>query len=448
MTHLLNNLVTNFDWASVAYFVATFVEAYLILTVLLLIFDMDASSNQKFLCAFFMVIIGKITSTLLPQPFSLILNYCSLAILITLIFKINILKSLTTLTLTVFIFGLVNTLIQKPYLTILDISLDTFMDTPKYRITYLIISYSFFGLFILVFKRFNNIKLKINTLDSLDNKTVIILATNLLLGVFLLFMQFVITAYYIDIVSVYINLLNLLLLIAFLILSTHCFIHVLELTITRKDLAYAEECNKSLKILYDKVKGFKHDFDSIVSSLNGYIEQNDMNGLKQYFSEVKKDCKIADDLALINPRTINNPGIYSLLNNEYAKASALGINFELEFFLNLNELEINIYFFSRILGVLLDNAIEAAENSKEKFVKISFIRENVNGRAVITIENSYSNKNIDLENIFKKGITSKECHAGLGLWEVKRYVNKSKNLDLKPSVSPSTFKQEFFIYDL
>lgn len=443
MTHLLNNIVANFDWASVAYFVATFVEAYLVLTVLLLIFDMDASSNQKFLCAFFMVIIGKITSTLLPQPFSLILNYCSLAILITLIFKINILKSLTTLTLTVFIFGLVNTLIQKPYLTILDISLDTFMDTPKYRITYLIISYSFFGLFILVFKRFNNIKLKINTLDSLDNKTVIILATNLLLGVFLLFMQFVITAYYIDIVSVYINLLNLLLLIAFLILSTHCFIHVLELTITRKDLAYAEECNKSLKILYDKVKGFKHDFDSIVSSLNGYIEQNDMNGLKQYFSEVKKDCKIADDLALINPRTINNPGIYSLLNNEYAKASALGINFELEFFLNLNELEINIYFFSRILGVLLDNAIEAAENSKEKFVKISFIRENVNGRAVITIENSYSNKNIDLENIFKKGITSKECHAGLGLWEVKRYVNKSKNLDLKPSVSPSTFKQEF-----
>jgi len=448
MTHLLNNIVANFDWASVAYFVATFVEAYLILTVLLLIFDMDASSNQKFLCAFFMVIIGKITSTLLPQPFSLILNYCSLAILITLIFKINILKSLTTLTLTVFIFGLVNTLIQKPYLTILDISLDTFMDTPKYRITYLIISYSFFGLFILVFKRFNNIKLKINTLDSLDNKTVIILATNLLLGVFLLFMQFVITAYYIDIVSVYINLLNLLLLIAFLILSTHCFIHVLELTITRKDLAYAEECNKSLKILYDKVKGFKHDFDSIVSSLNGYIEQNDMNGLKQYFSEVKKDCKIADDLALINPRTINNPGIYSLLNNEYAKASALGINFELEFFLNLNELEINIYFFSRILGVLLDNAIEAAENSKEKLVKVSFIRENVNGRAVITIENSYSNKNIDLENIFKKGITSKECHAGLGLWEVKRYVNKSKNLDLKPSVSPSTFKQEFFIYDL
>ena len=90
MTHLLNNIVANFDWASVAYFVATFVEAYLVLTVLLLIFDMDASSNQKFLCAFFMVIIGKITSTLLPQPFSLILNYCFFYIFKKLILKFNI----------------------------------------------------------------------------------------------------------------------------------------------------------------------------------------------------------------------------------------------------------------------------------------------------------------------------------------------------------------------
>lgn len=448
MTHLLNNIVANFDWASVAYFVAGIIESYLVLTVLLSIFDLKSSNMQKAICIVLMLSTGKISSLFLQQPFNIILNYVCIAIFITFIFKINILKSFTALILTIFIYGLVNTLIQKPYLTILDISLDTFMATPKYRITYLIILYSFIALIILFLKRFNNIKLKINTLDSLDNRTIIILATNLLLGVFILFMQLVITDYYIDIVSTYINLLNLLLLIAFLILSTHCFIHVLELAITRKDLEYAEECNKSLKILYDKVKGFKHDFDSIVSSLNGYIKQNDMNGLKQYFSEVKKDCKIADDLALINPRTINNPGIYSLLNNEYAKASALGINFELEFFLNLNELEINIYFFSRILGVLLDNAIEAAENSKEKFVKISFIRENINSRAIITIENSYDNKNINIDNIFKKGITSKEGHAGLGLWEVKRYVNKSKNLDLKPSSSSNTFKQELFIYDL
>ena len=136
-----------------------------------------------------------------------------------------------------------------------------------------------------------------------------------------------------------------------------------------------------------------------------------------------------------------------IINNLEKKEIIINYN-NYENKINLNELEINIYFFSRILGVLLDNAIEAAENSKEKFVKISFIRENINSRAIITIENSYDNKNINIDNIFKKGITSKEGHAGLGLWEVKRYVNKSKNLDLKPSSSSNTFKQELFIYDL
>lgn len=168
MTHLLNNIVANFDWASVAYFVAGIIESYLVLTVLLSIFDLKSSNMQKAICIVLMLATGEISSLFLQQPFNIILNYGCIAIFITFIFKINILKSFTALILTIFIYGLVNTLIQKPYLTILDISLDTFMATPKYRITYLIILYSFIALIILFLKRFNNIKLKINTLDSLD----------------------------------------------------------------------------------------------------------------------------------------------------------------------------------------------------------------------------------------------------------------------------------------
>ena len=59
---------------------------------------------------------------------------------------------------------------------------------------------------------------------------------------------------------------------------------VIKLANTRKELASAEEYNKSLQHLYDEVKGFKHDFDNIVSTLDGFIENNDMIGLKDYFS--------------------------------------------------------------------------------------------------------------------------------------------------------------------
>jgi len=223
---------------------------------------------------------------------------------------------------------------------------------------------------------------------------------------------------------------------------------MIKLANTRRDLESAEEYNKSLEILYDNVKGFKHDFDNIVSTLDGFIENNDMAGLKDYFQDVKKDCKITNNLEILNPRIINNPGIYSLLNNKYFKATNLGITFDIDFFLDLNTLDINTYEFSRMLGILIDNAIDEAQKCEEKTIKLTFVRENKNNRSVVTVQNTYSNKNVDLEKIFNKGESGKENHSGIGLWEVRKYVSKSKNLDLFTSKSPELFKQELSIYDI
>ena len=200
--------------------------------------------------------------------------------------------------------------------------------------------------------------------------------------------------------------------------------------------------------MYDEVKGFNHDFKNIISTIDGYVENGDISGLKQYIGEVKEDCRITNNLSILNPRTINNPGIYSLLNNKYFKATNAGIKFELDFFLDLNTLQVNNYKFSRILGVLLDNAIEEAEKCDEKIIKVSFRRENKNHRAVILIQNTYTNKNVDIEEIFKKGFSGKQNHSGIGLWEVRKYVKNSKNLDLFTSKNNEFFNQELTIYDL
>lgn len=330
----------------------------------------------------------------------------------------------------------------------MHISLDTFTANASYRLHYFAILYSLFYCLIIFLKKFKNINVRLNLLDSLDKNTEKILFINSLLGLVILIVQLVLTDYYIDIVPPAISLLNLILLIAFLALSLFSFSRIIQLATAERRLSCAEEYNKSLKILYDKVNGFKHDFDNIIYFLDGYIENNDMDGLRQYFNEVNKDFKITHNLSLLNPNIINNPGIYSLLNNEYFKALKLGINFEIEVFLNINELEINIYKFSRILGILLDNAIEATEKCTNKIVKISFVRDNSNNRAIITIQNTYANKDVDIEKIFNKGISSKENHSGIGLWEVDKFIKKSKNLDLKPSKDDKYFKQELFIYDL
>ena len=448
MMQFVNDSMINFTITDFIYAIAYVIENYLFLIMILLVFDVKASNKQKLIYMVFTIFIGKFTADFVPSPFNIITNYAFTIILIKFVFNIGILKSITSLIITSFVFGLLNILIQNLYLTILDVSLDTFINTPKYRIPYLIILYTVFLVIILFLSKFRKIKLYLDLLDSLDTKTVVTLCLNLIMGFLTLCIQLIITTYYIDIVPIIITILSFLLLVSFLALSIYSFTRIIKLANTKRDLACAEEYNQSLEILYDKVKGYKHDFDNIVSALGGYIENDDMNGLKKYFNEIKKDCKITNNLSILNPRIISNPGVYSLLNNKYFKATNSGVTFEIEFFLNLDTLEVNMFKFSRAIGVLLDNAIEEAEKCNDKIVKISFIRENRNNRSVITVKNTYSNKDVDLEKIFEKGASNKKEHSGFGLWELRKYVKNSTNLDLYTSKDDTYFKQELSIYDL
>lgn len=68
--------------------------------------------------------------------------------------------------------------------------------------------------------------------------------------------------------------------------------------------------------------------------------------------------------------------------------------------------------FLEFYGVLLDNAIEASSLSEEKKVIFEILPvptfDNLKPAVNITIENSYSNKDIDLDRISEKGFTSKK----------------------------------------
>lgn len=453
MTQFLNNVwialsSENPGLVNLLLIPATIVENYLLMNLFLVILNVDSTKKQKFFYVACMSTLTLLSLHFIPSPFNIIANYIFLFLLVKLTFKLNLLKSFVAFIISTFVFGLLNVFIQNPYLTILKISLEQFMAIPIYRFPYLIILYLFtFGICEFL-KNFKKIKFNLNLLDNLDKQTLILLCVNLSVGLLTLCIQLITTTYYIDIVPIIITILNFILLISFLILSIFSFTRMIKLANTRKNLECAEDYNKSLEILYDEVKGFKHDFENIVSTLDGFIENNDMTGLKKYFNEVKKDCKITNNLSVLNPRIINNAGIYSLLNNKYFKATNSGITFDIEYFIDLNKLDVNLYKLSRILGILLDNAIEEAEKCNEKIVKIDFIRENRNNRAVITVQNTYSNKEVDTEAIFNKGISGKKNHSGIGLWEVRNYVKKSKNLDLFTTKTDKFFRQELSIYDL
>ncbi len=180
--------------------------------------------------------------------------------------------------------------------------------------------------------------------------------------------------------------------------------------------------------------------------LDGYVNTNDMKGLSIYYSQLLGDCQKVNNLYTLSPEVINNPAIYSLLASKYHKADELGIKIHLEIFLNLNELNMKIYEFTRILGILMDNAIEAAYECDDKIINVEIRKDFKVNRQLLIIENTYKEKDVNIDKIYEKGFSSKPNNTGLGLWEVRQILKKNNNLNLYTTKNDIFFRQQLEIY--
>ena len=224
-------------------------------------------------------------------------------------------------------------------------------------------------------------------------------------------------------------------------------IKTMNLEKTTEDLEQEKTYNITLQILHDNMRAFKHDFSNIISGIGGYIDTNDMKGLKKYYQQLLEDCNHVNNLSLLSPDTINNPAVYSVLANKYYKADSLGIKITLESFIDFNNLHMEIYEFTRILGILMDNAIEAAAECNEKIINVIIRNDARQNRQLLVIENTYKDKNIDIDKIYEKGFSTKPENTGVGLWEIERILKKHKNVTRFTTTNNNLFKQQIEIYN-
>lgn len=445
---ILNNIwnvlcAENSELVSYSLIPLGFIESLLSLMLFLTLLNIKSSKKDKLLYITLSSICSLINNWLVPSPFNVLFNYLLVFALIYFIFKQGFLKTLIALFLPALIFGLTTVLILNIYIKLLNISYEQCSSIPIYRLFYLLIVYIVVTFIIFILKHQN---LKIKILEDFDIKTKKVIIINFALGLFTVSLQAFITFYYLDFVELYVTFSNFAVLLVYFCINLYTLSKITKLTSTTRELETAEAYNKSITALYDNVKGFKHDFDNIVSAIGGYVETNDMSGLKDYYYSLREDCQKTNNIATLNPNIINNPAIYSILCSKYHKADSLGIKINLEFFVDLNEFQINSYEFSRILGILIDNAIDASSECEEKLINLQFRNEYNKNRHIIIISNTYKDKSINTEEIFEKGKTSKSNHSGLGLWEIRQYIKKNNNLNLYTTKDNKYFTQQLEIY--
>lgn len=213
-----------------------------------------------------------------------------------------------------------------------------------------------------------------------------------------------------------------------------------------EDKKCLEEKNKNLLEVTDNMRCFKHDFNNIIQAIDGYIYLDDMKSLQVYFKSLLEECNHIKVVDSINCQVVENPAICGVLLNKYRIAEENNIQMNIDLLASLKELKEKSYVVSRMLGILLDNAIEATNECEEKIINFEVMKDIKRNKLVITIENTYKNKDIDTCKIFEKNYTTKKGNTGLGLWKIQDILRKDNSLELFTTKDEEMFKQRLEIY--
>lgn len=420
-----------------------FLEVSISVLLFTTLLDINATKKQKILYVLSVSLISIASRFLIPSPYNSFINLFAMLLAIIFIFKTSISKSIISIIVPFVVEILTESFFSKIYLLIFGIDYVDGMNIPLHRLIGTLLIYSMMYGIYLILKAF---KLNFAQVYIFDKKQKMLLLLNSIFAIILIGSQLYIITFYTYALPTFITLINILSIFTYVIVSYFTIFTVSKLEQTSTNLEEARLYNKTLEILQDNTRAFRHDFSNIIQGMSGYLDRNDLNGLRKYYPQLVQDIRHTNNLTTLSPNVVNNPAIYNILANKYHQADDLGIQIQLEAFLDMNDLNMKIYEFTRVLGILMDNAIEAAKECDEKIINIIFRKDSRRHMKLLIVENTYTNKDVDTDKIFEKGYSTKEGNTGLGLWEVRQILRKNHNLNLFTTKNEKFFTQQFEIF--
>lgn len=198
-----------------------------------------------------------------------------------------------------------------------------------------------------------------------------------------------------------------------------------------------------IESLYEDIRNQKHDFLNVLFAIKGYVESGQWEEFGSLYRSILNEYSESspgDVLILLN--RIQHPGLKGILGYKLKYAVSLGITVHLNIFTPIKFGDIEPLVLCRIIGILADNAVEAACDSQEKEIHIAM--ESDNSHTSVIISNTYKIKP-DLTQIHKRGYSTKGVKRGVGLYNVKQLLSRNPSISLKTSLESNMFFQELII---
>lgn len=194
--------------------------------------------------------------------------------------------------------------------------------------------------------------------------------------------------------------------------------------------------------LLDRQRILNHENKNQLLVIKGMINKNE-NNISEYIDTIIDTQYLDNESLIMKTNRIPSGGLRGLIYYKMLGMKDKNINVNLEVNSNLRNLDFTSIpvrtnqELCKIVGVFLDNAVQAVDNLSERKINIRLEYENC---LIIKISNNYEGV-IDLDKIDNKGYTTKGNGHGYGLSLVKSIIKNNELFENNREMNGKMFTQ-------
>ncbi|WP_394372064.1 quorum-sensing sensor histidine kinase AgrC [Staphylococcus lloydii] len=195
----------------------------------------------------------------------------------------------------------------------------------------------------------------------------------------------------------------------------------------------------------NEMRKFRHDYVNILSTMSDYIRENDMEGLRNYFTNEILPMQDSMQMNAVKINGIENlklREIKGLVTTKILQAQEMNISISVEVNEQITKIDMPTIDLSRIIGIIIDNAIEASENiDEDPLIRIAFLK-NSDVSVTFIVMNKCEDDIPRVHTLFQENFTTKKGNSGLGLSTLKEITESKSNVLLDTTIENNYFVQK------
>ncbi len=202
---------------------------------------------------------------------------------------------------------------------------------------------------------------------------------------------------------------------------------------------------QNLERIQQEMRDFRHDYKNLMSGLYVSAREGDLAPVQEMLKNMTGyfDEKVGEDIRrttqLGNIRILELKG---LVLTKLMEMQEQGIFCNLEVLYPVNRIDMEIPDVVRCLGILLDNAAEAAKETKKP--EVDLMISSLESGVTIVVKNMVEEPP-NLNRIWERGYSTKGEDRGLGLSIYRQVTGKYANVYQSASYQEPVFFQEWYV---